>query len=108
MSIPRRVRERDRMSIIAEILLVAQDPALKTQIMYRANLSFAQLMVYLKFMTELGFLETIRDENGEPKAYQATKKGLHYLKAYKEVRALLQKQPVNEALVYPKRRLKLQ
>ena len=38
---------RDRFCIIAEILVVAKDGSLKTQIMYRADLSLAQLNEYL-------------------------------------------------------------
>jgi len=38
---------RDRFCIIAEILVVAKDGSLKPQIMYRADLSLAQLNEYL-------------------------------------------------------------
>ena len=36
-------KRRDRLYILAEILAIAKNGYLKTQIMYRANLSFAQL-----------------------------------------------------------------
>jgi predicted transcriptional regulator len=38
---------RDRFCIIAEILVVTKDGSLKPQIMYRADLSLAQLNEYL-------------------------------------------------------------
>jgi predicted transcriptional regulator len=38
-----KTKRRDKLSIIAEILEIAKNGTLKTQIMYRANLSFAQL-----------------------------------------------------------------
>ena len=38
---------RDRFCIIAEILVVAKDGSLKPQIMYRADIGFAQLNEYL-------------------------------------------------------------
>jgi len=43
-------RRRDRSLIIAEILVVAKELALKTQIMYKTNLSFAQLNEYLSLL----------------------------------------------------------
>jgi predicted transcriptional regulator len=41
-------KRRDKLYIIAEILEIAKEGTLKTQIMYRANLSFTQLNDYLK------------------------------------------------------------
>jgi len=49
-------KRRDKLSIIAEVLEIAKDGALKTQIMYRANLSFAQLNDYVKFMLKTGLI----------------------------------------------------
>jgi len=43
-----RRKRRDRLHIIAKILQTAKDGALKTPIMYKANLSFAQLNEYFK------------------------------------------------------------
>ena len=40
-------KRRDRLYIIAEILEIAREGTLKTQVMYRANLSFTQLNDYL-------------------------------------------------------------
>ncbi len=40
-------KPRDRFCIIAEILVVTKDGTLKPQIMYRADLSLAQLNEYL-------------------------------------------------------------
>lgn len=39
-------KRRDKIDIIAEITNIAKDGALKTQIMYKANLSFSQLNIY--------------------------------------------------------------
>ena len=47
-------KRRDHLDIIAEMLEVARDGALKTKIMYEANLSFAQLNEYLSFLLEIG------------------------------------------------------
>jgi predicted transcriptional regulator len=82
-------RRRDRMFIMAEILEVAIDGALKTQMMYRANLSFAQLNEYLKLMLDLQLLEMVGN-NGKT-MYKTTSKGARYLQSYKEIQDLLKK-----------------
>ena len=50
-------KRRDRLFIMAEILEIARNGCLKTQIMYRANLSFAQLNEYLGFLLEVELLK---------------------------------------------------
>jgi len=83
-------RRRDRLLIIAEILEVAIDGALKTQMMYRANLSFAQLNEYLRLMEDLKLLEI--SENSQKKVYKTTTKGMRYLQSYREIHDLLKKE----------------
>jgi len=76
--------------IMAEILEVAIDGALKTQLMYRANLSFAQLNEYLKLLSDIKLLETI--ENSRKTVYKTTAKGMRYLQSYREIRDMLRKE----------------
>jgi predicted transcriptional regulator len=80
-------KRRDKLSIIAEILEIAKDGTLKTQIMYRANLSFAQLNDYLKFMLKVGLLNKLR-ANGK-NVYVATEKGIDFLQRHAELTELL-------------------
>ena len=80
-------KRRDRLFIIAEILKIAKGGSLKTQIMYRANLSFAQLNEYLNFLTKMEFLE-IQNEKRK-NTYQTTNKGNIYLEKYEELADLL-------------------
>jgi predicted transcriptional regulator len=80
-------KRRDRLYIIAEILNIAKGGSLKTQIMYRANLSFAQLNEYLSFLTKMEFLE-IQKENKKSN-YVTTAKGERYLEKYKDISNLL-------------------
>lgn len=80
-------RRRDRLFIMAEILEVAREGVLKTQIMYRANLSFAQLNEYLSLLLDLNLLRTVK--NSERTTYKTTDKGLRYLQSYKAIRELL-------------------
>ena len=80
-------KRRDKLSIIAEILEIAKDGTLKTQIMYRANLSFAQLNDYLKFMLKVDLLNKLR-ANGK-NVYVATEKGIDFLQRHAELTELL-------------------
>jgi predicted transcriptional regulator len=80
---------------MAEILDVAREGTLKTQVMYRANLSFAQLNEYLSLLLELNLLETVKTP--EKTIYKTTEKGLRYLQSYREIRELLKKKKRNNA-----------
>jgi predicted transcriptional regulator len=80
-------KRRDKLYIIAEILEIAKDGVLKTQIMYRANLSFTQLNDYLKFMLKNGLLDKVLLNDKE--VYRATVKGVNFLQRYHEITELL-------------------
>ena len=80
-------KRRDRLYIIAEILEIAKDGTLKTQIMYKANLSFSQLNEYLSFLVGLNLLEC-KQTDGKT-VYKTTEKGMKYLDNYKEILQLL-------------------
>ena len=76
-------KRRDRLYIIAEILIIAKGGSLKTQIMYRANLSFAQLNEYLSFLIKMDLLK-VKNENRR-NTYRTTAKGEKYLEKYKDL-----------------------
>jgi predicted transcriptional regulator len=80
-------KRRDRLFIIAEILEIAREGTLKTQIMYRANLSFTQLNDYLRFMIRIKLLDKIMENDKE--MYRATEKGLDFVQRYHEITDLL-------------------
>ena len=80
-------KRRDRLYIIAEVLKIARDGSLKTQIMYKANLSFAQLSEYLSFLIKMGLLKTYKEE--KRKVYKTTATGEKYLDKYEEISNLL-------------------
>ena len=82
-------KRRDRLYIIAEILAIAKDGSLKTQIMYRANLSFAQLNEYLNFLIKRELLKVNSDN--KKTFYKTTSKGVKYLENYEEISNLLRK-----------------
>lgn len=76
-------KRRDRLFIIAEILDIAKDGALKTHIMYKGNLSFSQLNTYIKLLLETALLEIV--EKSGKTVYKTTKKGVEYMENYMEV-----------------------
>lgn len=80
-------KRRDRLYIISEILTIAKGGCLKTQIMYRANLSFAQLNEYLSFLIKMDLLK-VKNENRR-NTYRTTAKGEKYLEKYKDLANLL-------------------
>ena len=80
-------KRRDRLYIIAEILRIAQDGCLKTQIMYRANLSFAQLNEYLSYLIKMGLLK-LQYQN-KKKIYATTINGEKYLEKYGDIAVIL-------------------
>ena len=82
-------KRRDRLTIIAQILNIARERTLKTHIMYRANLSFAQVTYYLSFLQELGFLD-VKTKDGRA-IFKRTPKGVKYLENFAEIKDLLKK-----------------
>jgi predicted transcriptional regulator len=82
-------KRRDKLYIIAEILDIAKEGTLKTQVMYRANLSFTQLNEYLNFMLKIGLLD--KSQTNEREVYTATDKGLDFLQRYREITELLRR-----------------
>jgi predicted transcriptional regulator len=86
-------KRRDKLAIIAEILEIARNGTLKTQIMYKANLSFAQLNEYLKFMLKIRLLEKLNATGKE--VYIATEKGLDFLQRHSELTELLKGEDEN-------------
>jgi predicted transcriptional regulator len=83
---------RNRTEIIAQILEAVNDGSsygygglTKTNIMYKAYLSYAQLKEYLKILTDTGLLSYDQDTQ----RFMTTEKGLRFLKTYSHLDALL-------------------
>ncbi len=81
---------RDRLTIMAQVLSIAREGTVKTQVMYRANLSFAQLNEYLSFLQEVKLLK-INTQDGRT-IYKTTPKGLKYLENFAGIKDLLQRE----------------
>jgi predicted transcriptional regulator len=86
-------KRRDKLYIVAEILEIAKEGTLKTQIMYKANLSFTQLNDYLKFMLKIGLLDKVHENDKE--RYETTAKGMDFLQRYREITELLKNEDEN-------------
>jgi len=72
-------RRRSNIEIIADMLRVGENGAGKTEIMYSANMSYAQIQKYLGFLLSHGFINKV--EVGNPiVTYQVTDKGGELLK----------------------------
>jgi len=83
---------RSRIDIMENILHEADGGAKKTHIMYRCNLSFRQLHVYLGFLDERGLLRSIparSGRKGDSSIYETTSKGRAFIQAYRSIRVLL-------------------
>jgi len=79
---------RDKMQIIEDILRASEGPrgALKTHLVYGANLNFARLDKHLYFLLNKGFME-LRSESED--RYFLTGKGREFLKMAQNTREFL-------------------
>jgi predicted transcriptional regulator len=82
---PSIVGNRTRVEILVSILTVAQKGALKTHIMYKANLSHRQLEKYLGFLMDNGMIAKFTDTEYGATFYQVTEKGIEFLKDYAQL-----------------------
>ncbi len=70
---------RNDLDICADLLNVAREGAIKTQLVYKANLNFKIIKKYIIRLSEYGFLESERGQ------YFTTEKGNRFLVQYREV-----------------------
>ncbi len=75
------MKYRSRTDIVTQILEAANGGATKTNIMFKAYLSYAQLKEYLSVLMENALLEY---EEGR-KIYRTTIKGVRFLKTYEQI-----------------------
>lgn len=72
---------------MGKVLKTAVEPCMKTHIIYRANLSFAQLNRYLSFCLEHKLLK--KQIKGSRVVYATTKKGRKFLDAFEKAKSLV-------------------
>jgi predicted transcriptional regulator len=76
-----RMKKRDSSDISADILRLATSGAIKTRIVYGANLNFKIVEGYLSRLTGLGLLEN----SDSRRRYRTTEKGLSFIQRYEEL-----------------------
>ena len=69
---------RSNIEVVADMLRLGE--AGKTEIMYSANMSYAQLQKYLTFLLQLGLIDKVTVGNPVV-TYRVTKKGLRLLRS---------------------------
>ena len=75
---PAKSVKRTSFGIIADILTIAEKPVSKTEILYRANLSFKQAEKYLSMLEKMGLLKKYF-EDGVNRRFLTTQRGSEYL-----------------------------
>lgn len=80
--------KRGRLEIIYDILSLCRKPARRTRILYECNLSYDQLLRYLRDLISHGLLSSFIDERKE--FYQLTDKGREFLDRYIQLNGLLE------------------
>jgi predicted transcriptional regulator len=88
MSVRLRKRERDRVGIIAEILEMARVGVLKSNIMWRARLSYLMLNGYLGLMMNTKLLDKVL--LNKKAVFKTTDRGLKFLYHCHEIMELLE------------------
>jgi predicted transcriptional regulator len=81
--------QRSPLDVVTDILKVAMDEPLKTHIMYKANLSHKQLVHYLNYLLERGFLAVVTDSVDDRTRFRVTERGIQFLKDYSRLIKLL-------------------
>jgi len=83
-------KRRDRHDIIAEILKTAKEGRIKTHIMYKAKLSYAQINEYIPALVTNGFLEntTLKSGRRPKKVYKTTLKGTRFIENFESMKKM--------------------
>ena len=87
MAIPERKNNRGRIQIMGDVLGLSTAGIKKTHIMYRANLSYEQVHMYLAELIEKGLLEQAATDEGV--VYRTTGRGREFLHYYGRIVSLL-------------------
>jgi len=83
-----RFKNRNRLGIVANILTIAKTGALKTHLMYKANLSYTMLREYLRFLCDNNLLSESHYPEDKVTLYKTTDKGIQFLESYLALRDL--------------------
>lgn len=83
-----RKNNRGKIQIMGDVLSLATSGIKKTHIMYRANLSYEQVYLYLEELISKGLI--IQDVSTDGVMYRITEKGREFLSDYMHITELLE------------------
>lgn len=86
-----RKNNRGKIEIMADILNLSTAGIKKTHIMYRANLSYEQILYYLGELQQRGLLEQRMD--GSTIVYGTTEKGREFIDHFSQMTELMNESP---------------
>ena len=82
-----RKNNRGKIEIMADVLTLSTSGIKKTHIMYRANLSYEQILYYLKQLLGKGLIA--QDVSDGALVYRTTEKGREFLACYSRMSDLI-------------------
>jgi len=83
------MKNRSRIEIFYDIISATRASAKKTHLMYRSNLSFKQLDLYLNFLLKQKLVEERFDIETASRTYFITEKGLQFLSLFENLRTFM-------------------
>jgi predicted transcriptional regulator len=86
------IKNRSRVEILHDIVAAACASARKTELMYKSNLSFTQLDLYLKFLIHRQLVEERFDLEANCMRYYITNKGLRFLELFANLKTYLREE----------------
>jgi predicted transcriptional regulator len=81
---------RCQLDVIADILEASNKGAKKTYLMYHCNMSFRQVKHYLNLLLKKKLIRVTTEEGHNPSIFKITDKGMRFLRAYRDLRALME------------------
>jgi predicted transcriptional regulator len=94
MTTSERKNNRGKIQIMGDVLALATSGIKKTHIMYRANLSYEQVHLYLGEL--IGKRLIVQDVSPDGVVYRTTTKGREFLLSYTRLVEFLEEEPVVE------------
>jgi predicted transcriptional regulator len=82
-----RKNNRGKIEIMADVLALSTSGIKKTHIMYRANLSYEQILYYLNQLLSKGLI--VQDASDGAIVYRTTEKGREFLACYSRMSELI-------------------
>jgi predicted transcriptional regulator len=81
------LKNRSRVEILYDIISAAKPSSKKTHLMYKGNLSYQQLDLYLNFILKNGLLEERFVD--DTRLYFITEKGMEFLRLFEDMHNLI-------------------